>query len=103
MKNIFVINDKVCIFAPLKTEDPWCNGSTPDFGSVCRGSNPCGSTNCISNQSITIMHPLKYPQIVLRVLFLIEKINTTFVNKKAVFLIGYCFCLIVQKKKSILS
>lgn len=44
MKNIFVINDKVCIFAPLKTEDPWCNGSTPDFGSVCRGSNPCGST-----------------------------------------------------------
>ena len=28
----------------LKTEDPWCNGSTPDFGSVCRGSNPCGST-----------------------------------------------------------
>ena len=97
MKNIFVINDKVCIFAPLKTEDPWCNGSTPDFGSVCRGSNPCGSTNCISNQSITIMHPLKYPQIVLRVLFLIEKINTTFVNKKAVFLIGYCFCLIVQE------
>lgn len=24
--------------------DPWCNGSTPDFGSVSQGSNPCGST-----------------------------------------------------------
>lgn len=52
MKNIFVINDKVCIFAPLKTEDPWCNGSTPDFGSVCRGSNPCGSTMNFSNYLI---------------------------------------------------
>lgn len=52
MKNIFVINDKVCIFAPLKTEDPWCNGSTPDFGSVCRGSNPCGSTISSINQLV---------------------------------------------------
>ena len=34
-----------------------------------QGYSPCGSTNCISNQSITIMHPLKYPQIILRVLF----------------------------------
>ena len=25
--------------------DPWCNGSTADFGSACQGSNPCGSTN----------------------------------------------------------
>ncbi len=24
--------------------DPWCNGSTTDFGSVCPGSNPGGST-----------------------------------------------------------
>ena len=24
--------------------DPWCNGSTADFGSVSQGSNPCGST-----------------------------------------------------------
>ena len=37
----------------LKTEDPWCNGSTPDFGSVCRGSNPCGSTITSVNQYIT--------------------------------------------------
>ena len=42
---------------------------TTDFGSVGEGSNPSAVTNCISNQSITIMHPLKYPQIVLRVLF----------------------------------
>ena len=48
-----MINDKVSIFAPLKTEDPWCNGSTPDFGSVCRGSNPCGSTITSVNQYIT--------------------------------------------------
>ena len=54
---------------------------TTDFGSVGEGSNPSAATNCISNQSITIMHPLKYPQIVLRVLFFIEKMNTTFVNK----------------------
>lgn len=26
--------------------DPWCNGSTPVFGAVCRGSNPCGSIFC---------------------------------------------------------
>ena len=24
---------------------PWCNGSTTDFGSVCPGSNPGGTTN----------------------------------------------------------
>ena len=24
--------------------DPWCNGSTPVFGIVSQGSNPCGST-----------------------------------------------------------
>lgn len=24
--------------------DPWCNGSTADFGSACLGSNPGGST-----------------------------------------------------------
>lgn len=38
-----------------KSLDPWCNGSTPDFGSVSLGSspsgstknsNPCKSTNC---------------------------------------------------------
>ena len=46
-----------------------------------QGYSPSAATNCISNQSITIMHPLKYPQIVLRVLFFIEKMNTTFVNK----------------------
>jgi hypothetical protein len=23
---------------------PWCNGSTPDFGSVSLGSNPGGTT-----------------------------------------------------------
>ena len=22
---------------------PWCNGSTSDSGSFCRGSNPCGT------------------------------------------------------------
>lgn len=24
--------------------DPWCNGSTLVFGTISRGSNPCGST-----------------------------------------------------------
>ena len=27
-----------------KIIDPWCNGSTPVFGIVSQGSNPCGST-----------------------------------------------------------
>ena len=34
---------------------------TTDFGSVGEGSNPSAVTNCISNQSITIMHPPKIP------------------------------------------
>jgi hypothetical protein len=25
--------------------DPWCNGSTADFGSASPGSNPSGSAN----------------------------------------------------------
>ena len=29
----------------------WCNGSTTGFGSVCRGSNPLGTT-IISNTEI---------------------------------------------------
>ncbi len=34
---------KLCFkFAP--EIDPWCNGSTPVFGIVSQGSNPCGST-----------------------------------------------------------
>lgn len=27
-----------------KRIDPWCNGSTPVFGTVSQGSSPCGST-----------------------------------------------------------
>ena len=26
-----------------KQTAPWCNGSTSDSGSFCRGSNPCGA------------------------------------------------------------
>jgi hypothetical protein len=30
------VNLKIApIFAPLKNTDPWCNGSTADFGSAC--------------------------------------------------------------------
>ena len=38
----------VIIFIPLRPKNlkivPWCNGSTTDFGSVCIGSNPVGTT-----------------------------------------------------------
>lgn len=29
----------------------WCNGSTRDFGSLCRGSNPLASTKRCDNES----------------------------------------------------
>lgn len=29
----------------------WCNGSTRDFGSLCRGSNPLTSTKRYNNES----------------------------------------------------
>jgi hypothetical protein len=31
-------------FVPLRKNGPWCNGNTPDFGSVILGSNPGGPT-----------------------------------------------------------
>ena len=31
----------------------WCNGSTRDFGSLCRGSNPLTSTKRCDNESKT--------------------------------------------------
>ncbi len=31
---------------------PWCNGSTPDFGSVSLGSNPGGTTTKNANNQI---------------------------------------------------
>ena len=37
-------NKNYIIFASRFLKDPWCNGSTTDFGSVCPGSNPGGST-----------------------------------------------------------
>ena len=55
---------------------------TTDFGSVSEGSNPSAATNRISNQSITIMHPLKYPQIIiLRVLFFYRENEYNFCNQ----------------------
>ncbi len=37
----------ICI---TKQSDLWCNGSTPVFGTVSWGSNPCGSTISADNQ-----------------------------------------------------
>ena len=34
---------------------PWCNGSTPDFGSVSLGSNPGGTTDLKTNPLIIIL------------------------------------------------
>lgn len=51
---------KICTkFAALKHKwlDPWCNGSTPVFGTVSRGSSPCGSTKKRGNTD-TIWLPL---------------------------------------------
>ena len=31
----------------LHSFDPWCNGSTGDFDSPCRGSSPCGSATFV--------------------------------------------------------
>lgn len=40
--------EKRSIFAALKRNElrivPWCNGSTPVFGTVSQGSSPCGTT-----------------------------------------------------------
>lgn len=38
--------ERIITFAPryVKNIVPWCNGSTTDFGSVCSGSNPDGTT-----------------------------------------------------------
>ena len=32
-----VLSNKCCVLMIAR----WCNGSTSDFGSFCRGSNPC--------------------------------------------------------------
>ena len=38
-------NNNTCSnFVPLRKNGPWCNGNTPDFGSVILGSNPGGPT-----------------------------------------------------------
>ena len=31
---------------------PWCNGSTPDFGSVCPGSSPGGTTKDLCHKPL---------------------------------------------------
>lgn len=49
LKKYFAEIENSSIFALAITEDPWCNGSTPVFGTVCRGSNPCGSTEIKSS------------------------------------------------------
>ena len=38
----------------------WCNGSTRDFGSLCRGSNPLTSTKRCDNESKTTTYLINY-------------------------------------------
>lgn len=45
-KNDFLQISKICGIFAAGTEI-WCNGSTTDFGSVCRGSNPLISTRSL--------------------------------------------------------
>ena len=41
-KHFSILENKILTLRP--GIDLWCNGSTTDFGSVCRGSNPLRST-----------------------------------------------------------